>query len=41
MDPLEVDAYRSAIGLPPLQEYLALASQTLFEGRQIRLGSAD
>jgi hypothetical protein len=33
----EVDAYRRAIGLSSLQEYLALASRTLFDGREIRL----
>lgn len=37
-EPLKVDAYRRAIGLPSLQEYLALASRTLFEDREIRLG---
>lgn len=33
----EVDEYRRALGLPPLKDYLALASEALFSGKPIRI----
>jgi len=36
-----VDAIRAEIGLPPLTEYLQLASKYLYEGKEIRLRSDE
>jgi hypothetical protein len=40
-DITKVDQYRKEIGLPPLVEYLKLASEGLYAGKPIRLPRAD
>lgn len=40
-DPARVDEYLRAIGLPPLSKYLADASAALYNGRPIRLATAE
>lgn len=40
-DVSKVDQFRKEIGLPPLEEYLKLASEGLYSGKPIRLPRAD
>jgi hypothetical protein len=37
----KVEEYRKALGLPPLSEYLATASNVLYDGKPIRMPRAD
>lgn len=40
-DPSKVEQYRKEIGLPPLSEYLKLASEGLYQGKPIRMPRDD
>jgi hypothetical protein len=40
-DASKVEQFRKEIGLPPLAEYLKLASEGLFSGKAIRMPRAD
>ena len=40
-DPARVDEFLNELGLPPLEKYLADASQLLFKGKPIRIPRAD
>ncbi|HEX6900447.1 MAG TPA: DUF6624 domain-containing protein [Thermoanaerobaculia bacterium] len=37
----QVEAYRKELGLPPLKDYLAKASQVLYDGKPIRMPQPD
>jgi hypothetical protein len=40
-DVARVDEFRTMLGMPPLVQYLALASEVLFEGREVRVPAGD
>ncbi len=40
-DPSKVEQFRKEIGLPPLSEYLKLASEGLYKGKSIRMPRPD
>lgn len=40
-DPSRVEQYRKEIGLPPLADYLKLASEGLYKGKSIRMPRPD